>query len=398
MNLKGIADPTHADREVVDLLFFPTGGGKTEAYLGLAAFTLVLRRLRNPGIASAGLTVLMRYTLRLADARPARPCLDVDLRPGTGTPAGRGQTRRVAIRDRPVGRPAATPNRMGHKGDTDRETARAKTIAFMNDDRKPSPIPLEDCPWCGTKFNRHSFKLLPNPDTPTDLRVTCVNRDCSFSRGNSLPILAVDEPIYRRLPCFMIATVDKFAAMPWTGEVGSFFGRVQRHDKHGFYGPCDPTGGTSAARWNDFMPPDLVIQDELHLISGPLGTMVGLYETALDELVLPSKLTARRSGPKIVASTATVRRAESQIRALFNHRMIDIFPPPGPDRRNSFFAETLSPAGEQRPALRGHRRPRSQPEGLSCCGSISCCWRLRRNGTPTLGKKARSDRIPPIPT
>jgi hypothetical protein len=51
MNLAGIADPTHADREVVDLLFFPTGGGKTEAYLGLAAFTLVLRRLRNPGLA-----------------------------------------------------------------------------------------------------------------------------------------------------------------------------------------------------------------------------------------------------------------------------------------------------------------------------------------------------------
>src|SRR5262249_5089881 len=65
MNLRGIVEPTHTDRDVVDLLFFPTGGGKTEAYLGLAAFTLVLRRLRNPGLASAGLAVLMRYTLRL---------------------------------------------------------------------------------------------------------------------------------------------------------------------------------------------------------------------------------------------------------------------------------------------------------------------------------------------
>src|SRR3954467_9071947 len=65
MNLPGIVDPHHHDREVVDLLFFPTGGGKTEAYLGLAAFTLVLRRLRNPGITSSGLSVLMRYTLRL---------------------------------------------------------------------------------------------------------------------------------------------------------------------------------------------------------------------------------------------------------------------------------------------------------------------------------------------
>ncbi len=65
MNLPGIAHPEDADRDVVDLLFFPTGGGKTEAYLGLAAFTLVPRRLRYPGIGSAGLSVLMRYTLRL---------------------------------------------------------------------------------------------------------------------------------------------------------------------------------------------------------------------------------------------------------------------------------------------------------------------------------------------
>ena len=65
MNLVGIAHPEHPDRELVDLLFFPTGGGKTEAYLGLAAFAMVLRRLRNPTINSAGVSVLMRYTLRL---------------------------------------------------------------------------------------------------------------------------------------------------------------------------------------------------------------------------------------------------------------------------------------------------------------------------------------------
>lgn len=341
MNLKGIADPTHADREVVDLLFFPTGGGKTEAYLGLAAFTLVLRRLRHPGVASAGLSVLMRYTLRLLTldqlGRASTLICALELERQQDTDKLGEWPFEIGLW---VGR-AATPNRMGQKGDTDRETARAKTIAFQNDDRKPSPIPLEECPWCGTKFNRNSFKLLPNTDMPTDLRVTCMNRDCSFSRGNSLPILAVDEPIYRRLPCFMIATVDKFAAMPWTGEVGSFFGRVQRHDKHGFYNPCHPLAGHPLPG-DRLPPPDLVIQDELHLISGPLGTMVGLYETALDVLSTV-ELNGKKVRPKIVASTATVRRAESQIRALFNHRMIDIFPPPGPDSRNSFFAQTLTP-------------------------------------------------------
>ena len=116
MNLHGIADPTHADREVVDLLFFPTGGGKTEAYLGLAAFTLVLRRLENPGIASAGLSVLMRYTLRLLDPGPARSCCDADLRPGIGTPAGYGEAGRMALRDRPVGGQGGHAERDGHQG------------------------------------------------------------------------------------------------------------------------------------------------------------------------------------------------------------------------------------------------------------------------------------------
>jgi hypothetical protein len=152
----------------------------------------------------------------------------------------------------------------------------------------------------------------------------------------------VDEPIYRRLPCFLIATVDKFAALPWTGQVGTFFGRVDRHDPEGFYGPCEPGKGSKLPNGR-LLPPELIIQDELHLISGPLGTLAGLYETALDELCVIEK-DGNKIRPKIIASTATVRRADTQIRALFNRVAVDIFPPPGPDRRNSFFAKTLTPA------------------------------------------------------
>jgi hypothetical protein len=348
MNLRAIAEPGSDDRDVVDLLFFPTGGGKTEAYLGLAAFTLVLRRLRNPGITSAGLSVLMRYTLRLLTfeqlSRAATLICALELE---------RQQDAVKLGDWPfeiglwVGR-AATPNRMGKKGDKDQNCARARTIRFLNDDRKPSPIPLEECPWCGTKFSKLSFRLIPNSDNPQDLRVSCINRDCKFTRGTPLPILAVDEPIYRRLPCFLIATVDKFAALPWTGEVGAFFGRVARGDKDGFYGPCDLAKGNNLPVPR-LLPPDLVIQDELHLISGPLGTMVGLYESALDELCVVEK-DGKATRPKIVASTATVRKAETQIRALFNRSFVDIFPPPGPDRRDSFFAETL-PSSERNARL-----------------------------------------------
>ena len=338
MNLKGIADPSSHDRELVDLLFFPTGGGKTEAYLGLAAFTLILRRLRNPGISSAGLSVLMRYTLRLLTldqlGRAAALICALELERQKNVQKLGEWPFEIGLW---VGK-AATPNRMGWLGDNDRNSARSKTIAFQGPSRKPSPIPLEECPWCGEKFKPTSFQLLPDAKQPSDLRINCANRYCDFSRGNPLPILAVDEPIYRRLPCFLIATVDKFAAMPWTGEVGGFFGRVNRFDADGFYGPCDPSSGQPLP--TDRLPPlDLVIQDELHLISGPLGTMVGLYETAIDELSR-REVNGKQVRPKIIASTATVRRAQSQVRALFNRRDVDVFPPPGPDIRDSFFART----------------------------------------------------------
>src|ERR1017187_3176660 len=325
MNLPGIARPLAEDRKVVDLLFFPTGGGKTEAYLGLAACTLLLRRMQNPGITGAGVSVLMRYTLRLLTldqlGRAATLICALELeRQKDVTKLGEWPFE-IGLW---VGR-AATPNRMGRKGDQDQESARARTIRFINNDKNPSPVPLEECPWCGTKFSRLSFRLLPNQDDPLDLRISCISRDCPFGRGIALPIVAVDEPVYRRLPCFMIATVDKFAALPWTGQVGAFFGRVERYDKNGFYGPCD-SGEGSKLPTERLLPPDLVIQDELHLISGPLGTMAGLYEAALDELCAVSK-NGKTIRPKIVASTATVRRAEAQIQALFNRRNVDIFPP-----------------------------------------------------------------------
>ncbi len=341
MNLKGIAVSDSDDRETVDLLFFPTGGGKTEAYLGLAAFTLVLRRLGHPGLTSAGLSVLMRYTLRLLTldqlSRAAALICALELERQQDVEKLGEWPFEIGLW---VGK-AATPNRMGRKGDTDDQSARRRTIAYKTRyPSEPSPIPLEECPWCGTKFGRESFQLYPNEAEPTDVRASCVNRRCEFSRGNPLPILSVDEPIYRRLPCFLIATVDKFAAMPWTGEVGGFFGRVDRVDAEGFYGPCHPTTGRPLPV-NRLPPPDLIVQDELHLISGPLGTMVGLYESALDELSTV-EVKGRRIRPKIIASTATVRRAESQIRALFNRRTVDVFPPPGPDVRDSFFARTHS--------------------------------------------------------
>ncbi len=345
MNLPGLADREHVDRQVVDLLFFPTGGGKTEAYLGLAAVAMVLRRLRDPSVSSCGLSVLMRYTLRLLTldqlGRAATLVCALEL-------ARQKDPEKLGTWPFEIGLwvgQAATPNRMGRVNDGSPQTARARTIAFRNDSkRKPSPIPLETCPWCGWKFDPDSFVLLGDQKAPTDLAVFCAQRKCLFGQRRKqprgLPILSVDEPIYRRLPAFLIATVDKFASLPWVGTTAGLFGRVRRHDSEGFYGPADPGRGQQLP--GPLPPPDLVIQDELHLISGPLGTMVGLYETAIEALCSePPGSGSHR--PKIVASTATVRRAERQIQGLFGRTMVDVFPPPGPDRRSSFFAKTVKP-------------------------------------------------------
>ena len=349
LNISGIVNPLHADRETVDLLFFPTGGGKTEAYLGLAAFTIAYRRLSNPGLGGAGLAVLMRYTLRLLTldqlgrAAAVICALELERQCDNTSPKRLG--------DWPieiglwVGR-GATPNRMGYQGDGDsrHQTARWKVLDYKNNSRKPLPVPIRNCPWCGTAFGQDSFCLVDdggkqNAGHPTNLQLRCVNRGCDFHLSRlALPILTVDEPIYGRIPAFIVATVDKFAGMPWTGDIANFFGRADRTDGVRFFGPATPAGGTALSK--PLLPPDLIIQDELHLISGPLGTMVGLYEAALDRLCW-RELEDKRVRPKIVVSTATVRKAERQVRALFDRRDTRIFPPPGPDRNDSFFAVTL---------------------------------------------------------
>ena len=341
LNLPGVADPADAHRETVDLLFFPTGGGKTEAYLGLAALAMVLRRLRNPeqnARQGAGVSVIMRYTLRLLTldqlARATGLVCALELEREANTERYGEWPFEIGLW---VGK-AATPNRMGKRGEQGSDSARAKTRQFQaNPDSRPSPIPLENCPWCGEKFAPDSFQLRPNSDAPKELWVACANFECDFSGERPLPILAVDEPIYRRLPAFLIATVDKFASLPWEARAGKLLGGAERCDAQGFYGAADASQEQRLNR--PLPPPDLIIQDELHLISGPLGTMVGLYETAIEALCMGG-LDGAAARPKIVASTATVRRAQNQIQALFGRPQTQVFPPPGPDRRDAFFART----------------------------------------------------------
>lgn len=334
LNLDGLADPAHADRPIVDLLFFPTGGGKTEAYLGLAAFAIARRRLANPGLAGAGLSVVMRYTLRLLTLdqlqRAAGLICALELE--------RQKEKRLGEWPIEIGLwvgGGATPNSLGDAKNRKEGTAVYWLDQYRKKQNSPAPIPLKSCPWCGQGFTKDSFRLQPTAQAPQRLDIHCDNVDCDFGT-DALPIIGVDEEIYRRLPAFMIATVDKFANVPWEGRTGAFFGHVERYDALGFYGASEPGQGQQIG--SELRPIDLIIQDELHLISGPLGTVAGLYETAFD-LLASRLINEERRGPKIVASTATVRRAETQIRNLFGRTHTAIFPPPGISRDDSFFAK-----------------------------------------------------------
>ncbi|WBB46454.1 DISARM system helicase DrmA [Verrucosispora sp. WMMA2044] len=358
INLPALADPRHpergddVERALADLLWFPTGGGKTEAYLGLTAFTIAIRRrqLDLAGMTGgAGLAVLMRYTLRLLTIQQFERaatliCAAESLR--RADPHTWGSTP-IRIGLWVGGR--VTPNRTQDAKDWLDERRRGRSTRGIG-----SPHQLTSCPWCGTRIE-------PGRDIKVDREhwrtlVRCFDVECPFSEVGSfplagdeigLPVILVDEELYRHPPALVIATVDKFAQLPWKGETATLFGRVGKHcDQHGFL-----TEDLESTDWERkrhrpgnrvvpcarLRPPDLIIQDELHLISGPLGSLVGLYETAVDRLASWEPVPGHWSRPKVIASTATVRRAQQQIGALFNRRT-RVFPPSGLDAADSFFA------------------------------------------------------------
>ncbi|MGX1542850.1 helicase-related protein [Streptomyces adustus] len=295
--LAGIDDPEHPDRSVSDLLWFPTGGGKTEAYLGLIALTSFLRRIRK-GPHGGGVTVLMRYTLRLLTLQQferAAILLCAMERMRSRTEELGGEEFSIGMW---VGR-SATPNKLSEAG------LRLAELQANLDKRlaTENPVQLHACPWCGTRLDARDYEV---DEEAKRMHVRCPGTDCDFTEG--LPVHLIDEAVYDARPTLVIATVDKFASMPWRPSTSALFNRDD---------PADDTP-----------PPELIVQDELHLISGPLGTLTGLYETAVDALA---------SKPKVIASTATIRRAADQGRHLFA-RGVRQFPPAGLDARDSWFA------------------------------------------------------------
>ena len=311
MCVPDMTDPASKWRDVVDLLWFPTGGGKTEAYLGVAAYTIFFRRLSR-GEAGKGVTVLMRYTLRMLTAqqfeRAAALICECELiRRHERLPGGE-----ISIGLWVGGE--VTPNHVSlPQGDAETaETVLEKLKSGWVDDVRTTPVQLVACPHCGTPLLPQNAYAIHKGQ----FRTHCPNPECPFHAD--LPVITVDDDVYARRPTLLIGTIDKFARLTWEDKTGAIFAE-------------DGVG----------MPPELLIQDELHLISGPLGSISGLYEIVIERLCVQNGIR-----PKILASTATLCNAKAQIRALYGKSAFQ-FPPSGFDAEDSFFARTATP--EERP-------------------------------------------------
>ncbi len=298
--MKSTIREDHDFRDVLDLIWFPTGGGKTEAYLGLIAFLIAWRRAKYPD-SGGGTTALMRYTLRLLTRqqfeRAARMICALEL-------IRRRDPKRLGDDPIDIGiwvGNEISPNRYEEARDIVEQIRQGRSSARYQ-------LLLERCPWCGTPFDR----ALGYRATDNEFNFQCTNRECAFGEDDcALPCNVVDDALYDRPPSLLIATIDKFARLAWEERTGAFFG----------------IGKGSR-------PPELVIQDELHLITGPLGSVAGLYEAGLDTL-----LVRRGVRPKYVASTATIRMAKEQVKRLYA-RDLAVFPPPGLSHDDTYFART----------------------------------------------------------
>ena len=304
---KGHEGQAIPERQMVDLLWFPTGGGKTEAYLGITAFVVFLRRLRSAN--DDGVTVIMRYTLRLLTLqqfeRASILIFACEMLRGKYNLGGNEISIGLWVGGN------LTPNSLKGARTSINKQQQGTT------DEKSNPVQIKVCPWCGEKLSVSNY--LVNL-AGSRMIIACPNHQCHFHNApNGLPMHIIDEAIYEHMPTFIVATVDKFAQIPLNDKPAALFG-ITTNKK----------------------PPELIIQDELHLIAGPLGTMTGIYEAAITKLCEKDGV-----GAKVIASTATIRNAGNQILALYG-RMHTQFPPQGLLAKDSFFAVQSNP--EERPA------------------------------------------------
>ena len=349
MNLEAIVDPEHKDREVVDLLYFPTGGGKTEAYLGLMAFVIANRRLRanenDEYNRDGGVTAILRYTLRLLTTqqrdRITKMILAAEMIRQHEFPKYGKEPISIGFW---VGG-GVTPNTFEELKEDPEDPAKTRAARSKKNSVYKQ---LLTCPFCGKPLSEENFYI----DIPTkSVSIYCSDDKCMFYRYKpnnkmKIPVYLVDEEIYAKCPTIILSTVDKFARLPWDVNTNSLFGRVDRicsrdgyvaigaeHPRHNRTAEL-PTSTLTPIK--PFLPPELIIQDELHLITGPLGTVYGAYETVIEDLCTYT-IGSKKIRPKYVVSTATIKNAAEQTKCLYGRKVTAQFPPNGFEIGDSFY-------------------------------------------------------------
>ena len=297
------------DTDLVDLLYFPTGGGKTEAYLALSAFLIFWRRLQH-NKTYGGVNVIIRYTLRLLSAQQFERATKLIL----ACEYIRQNHKDLGSDNISIGFWVGDSTIPNTKKEANERLSYIQKL--LNEGKeKANPFQLTNCQWCNTKIISKCLVSekglsIGHRCFKNKLVSNCLNPKCNYH--NELPIVLVDEDIYENPPTILFATVDKFAQLAWKSESTNLF------------------------NYKENRKPELIIQDELHLLNGPLGSLVGLFENVV--LSLCTTLTQR---PKIIASTATVKNVEKQVRGLYG-KEVSIFPQFAANADDTFFSKTQS--------------------------------------------------------
>jgi hypothetical protein len=406
------------DEDTVSLLYFPTGGGKSEAFYSTLLFSLFLDRLRGK---ERGVSVLIRYPLRLLTLQQAQRLLRllvnaelIRRRENVGTwPfeigfwVGASNTPNrysVITADVPLADDLEHPDDSRLEEGADEATA-VRERGRRYRDLRTAYDKVPNCPCCGSSTGLRRYEV----DGPSAKRlaIICFNRHCSWNQAHGrltpLPFLLTDDTIYARAPSVLLGTVDKLAMLGqhtdtiakvvgmfglarWIGPTGHLETPRKIEDLRDGpggtgYSPVFPAYRNGQRVFFDPFP-SLIIQDEAHLLEESLGTFSGLFDTLLENVF--REIDAAAGGelqlartwqgddwgparlPKVIAATATISDPDRQIEVLYQRCALR-FPYPGPDIYHSFFAEPASPpdANPDRRRLGRELPPWEAPEATS---------------------------------
>jgi hypothetical protein len=405
------------DEETASLLYFPTGGGKSEAFYGVLVFAMFFDRLRGK---DRGVTGLVRYPLRLLTLQQAQRFLKLVVHAELvrkersagkwpfeiGFWVGRGNTpNRVSQFSSSI--PSAEDARHSSDEALKKERANAKAgskgaQAYFQDVEAYNKVPF--CPVCGSETGLRRFDGYGDTDRRIGIVCFTLSNGCAWNAAGlgpaktPLPFLLSDDTIYQRAPSVIVGTIDKLAMLGQDlrtiGPVLGMFGMARwvlpnghfltprsdadlaARDDSGAKGVFPAYSDGEKVFYDPF--PALIVQDEGHLLEESLGTFAGLFETLLEavfkRIAEKHREDLRISSweangvrvprlPRIVMATATVSRPERQLETLYQRRPL-LFPYPGHDIWRSFFAEPAPPppGNQERAQLAESLPPSVWPE------------------------------------